>query len=140
MYDSTLPNGKKIILFDGVCNLCDSSVNFIIKHDKKDTFRFVSLQSDLGKKIITYLVIDNIKIDSIVLYDPGKGYYFKSQAILKIINVLGGWFLLFKIANILPKYILDLIYDYVALNRYKWFGKKESCILPNPEIRVKFLN
>jgi predicted DCC family thiol-disulfide oxidoreductase YuxK len=136
---TALPKDKKIILFDGVCNLCDAAMQFIINHDKKDTFRFVSLQSDLGKKIITHLGIDSTKIDSIVLYEPGQAYYYKSQAALKIANELGGIYALFHIAAILPKSILNLIYDYIAKNRYKWYGRKESCMVPSPEVSAKFL-
>jgi predicted DCC family thiol-disulfide oxidoreductase YuxK len=136
---STLPKDKKIILFDGVCNLCDASVQYIIKHDKKDTFRFVSFQSDLGKKIITHIGIDTTKIDSLVLYEPRRTYYYKSQAVLRIAKELGGLYHLFRIACILPKSILNAIYDYVAKNRYKWYGKKEACMLPSPEIKAKFL-
>jgi predicted DCC family thiol-disulfide oxidoreductase YuxK len=84
-----LPPNKKIILFDGVCNLCNSAVQFIIKHDKKDVFRFVALQSELGKEILAYIGIDTKNIDSIVLYEPGVAYYYKSDAALQIANSLG---------------------------------------------------
>ncbi|PZQ80818.1 MAG: thiol-disulfide oxidoreductase, partial [Flavobacterium johnsoniae] len=84
-----LPQDKKIILFDGVCNLCDSSIQFIIKHDKKDIFRFVALQSEIGLEIIKHIGIDTSKIDSILLYEPGKAYYYKAQAALKIAKELG---------------------------------------------------
>nr|WP_162128663.1 DCC1-like thiol-disulfide oxidoreductase family protein [Flavobacterium phycosphaerae] len=134
-----LPKDKKIILFDGVCNLCDSSVQFLIKHDKNDSFRFVSLQSDLGKKIITHIGIDLTKIDSLVLYEPGKAYYCKSQAVLRTANELGGIYRLLNLVAIFPTPFLNLVYDYIAKNRYRWFGKKESCRLPSPELLAKFL-
>ena len=79
-----LPQDKKIILFDGVCNLCNSSVQYVIKHDKKDVFRFVSLQSELGQKILKHIGINPIHTDSIVLYEPGISYYYKSTAALQI--------------------------------------------------------
>ena len=79
-----LPPNKKIILFDGVCNLCNTAVQFIIEHDKKDVFRFVALQSDLGQEIIKHIGIDTKVIDSIVLYQPGIAYYYKSAAALEI--------------------------------------------------------
>ena len=77
-----LPENKKIILFDGLCNLCEASVQFVIKHDKKDIFRFVSLQSDLGKKIIKHIGLENKNIDSVILYEPGIAYNYKSAAAL----------------------------------------------------------
>ena len=130
---------KKIILFDGVCNLCDSSVQFIIKHDKKDVFRFVALQSDLGIEICNYIGVDRTKIDSIILYNPGVAYYYKSSAVLEIGNELGGVYSLVSIFKILPERIRNYIYDYIAKNRYKWYGKKESCMIPTPELKAKFL-
>lgn len=134
-----LPKNKKIILFDGVCNLCDSSVQFIIKNDKKDIFRFVALQSDLGKKIINYIGINFNKIDSILLYEPEKAYYYKAEAVIKILKLLGGFYFVFSIFSIVPKSITNYFYDYIAKNRYKWYGKKESCMLPKPELKSKFL-
>ena len=134
-----LPQDKKIILFDGVCNLCDASVQYIIKHDKKDVFRFVSLQSELGEKIINYIGVDRSKTDSIVVYDPRIAYYTKAEATLIIAKELGGWISLLSIFSILPTFIQNFGYDIVAKNRYKWYGKKESCMLPTPEISSKFL-
>ena len=134
-----LPENKKIILFDGVCNLCNSSVQFVIQHDEKDIFRFVALQSDLGKEIIKHIGIDATKIDSIILYEPGIAYYYKSNATIKIAETLGEFLSMIWIFKILPLSIRDLVYDYIAKNRYKWYGKKESCMLPTPEIQSKFL-
>jgi predicted DCC family thiol-disulfide oxidoreductase YuxK len=134
-----LPLNKKIILFDGVCNLCNSAVQFVIKHDKNDVFRFVALQSELGKEIIKHIGIDSKKIDSIVLYEPGVAYYYKSDAALEIARNLGGIFHLGTIFRIIPTGIRNQLYDYIAQNRYKWYGKKESCMLPTPELKAKFL-
>ncbi|MFV5684614.1 thiol-disulfide oxidoreductase DCC family protein [Flavobacterium sp. GB2R13] len=134
-----LPKDKKIILFDGVCNLCDSVVQFIIKHDKKDVFRFVALQSDLGQEIIKYIGIDTKKIDSIILYQPGIAYYYKSEAALEIAKNLGGIYYFGTLFSILPISFNNYIYDYIAKNRYKWYGKKESCIIPTKELQAKFL-
>lgn len=133
-----LPQNKKIILFDGVCNFCNDWVNYIIKKDKKDVFRFVSLQSELGQKIQQYLGIADRGIDSIVLYIPNQAYYYKSGAVLEIANELPylNWLSLFKI---FPTLLRDSIYDYIAKNRYKWYGKRESCIIPTPELKAKFL-
>ena len=132
-----LPKDKKIILFDGVCNLCDSAVQFIIKHDTKDVFRFVALQSALGQKIIRR--IDTSNIDSIILYEPEKGYHYKAKAALEIVKHLSGASKVLLVFTILPISLLNRIYDFIAKNRYKWFGKKDSCMLPTPDLTSKFL-
>ncbi|MDN3677089.1 DCC1-like thiol-disulfide oxidoreductase family protein [Flavobacterium paronense] len=134
---SDLPKDKKIILFDGVCNLCNSSVQFVIKHDKKDVFRFVALQSELGQKIIRR--IDTFNIDSIILYEPEKGYRYKARAALEIVKHLSGAYRVLLVFTILPTSLLNRIYDFIAKNRYKWFGKKESCMIPTPDLANKFL-
>ena len=134
-----LPKNKKIILFDGVCNLCNSSVQYVIKHDKKDIFRFVSLQSEVGQKILKHIGISQNSLDSIVLYEPGKAYYLKSNAALQIAKNLGGIFTYSTLFRIIPTSLRDIIYDFVAKNRYKWYGKQNSCMLPTKELRDKFL-
>jgi predicted DCC family thiol-disulfide oxidoreductase YuxK len=134
-----LPKGKKIILFDGVCNLCDASVHYVIKHDKNDLFRFVALQSDLGQAILKHIGINPSHIDSIILYEPGVAYYYKSSAALEIANGLKGIFTLATLFQILPTVLRDYVYDYVAKNRYKWYGKKQECLVPNEEVVSKFL-
>ncbi|HEU4791081.1 MAG TPA: thiol-disulfide oxidoreductase DCC family protein [Flavobacterium sp.] len=134
-----LPPNKKIILFDGVCNLCNSAVQFVIKHDKKDTFRFVALQSELGQEILAYIGIDAKNIDSIVLYEPGIAYYYKSDAALQIARSLNGIFSFGTAFKVIPTRIRNYLYDYIAKNRYDWYGKKESCMIPTPELKIKFL-
>ncbi len=134
-----LPAGKKIILFDGLCNLCEASVQFVIKYDKDDVFRFVSLQSELGQKIIAHIGINAKNIDSVVLYQPGVAYYYKSNAALQIARGLGGIFHLGTIFRIIPTGFRNLIYDYVAKNRYKWHGKKDVCLVPTAALEAKFL-
>ncbi|SHH49864.1 thiol-disulfide oxidoreductase DCC family protein [Flavobacterium defluvii] len=134
-----LPNNKKIILFDGACNLCNGAVHFIIKHDKKDVFRFVALQSDLGKEICNYIGVDQTKIDSIILFNSGVAYYYKSSAVIEIASDLGGIYSLLSIFKIFPEKLRNYVYDYIAKNRYKWYGKKESCMIPTPELKAKFL-
>lgn len=136
---TNLPQDKKIILFDGICNLCDSSIQFIIKHDKKDIFRFVALQSEIGQEIIEHIGIDIAKIDSILLYEPGKAYYYKAEAALKIAKELGGIYTAISWFSILPKFLTNSVYDYIARNRYKWYGKKDACMIPTPELKAKFL-
>ncbi|KQB40661.1 putative thiol-disulfide oxidoreductase DCC [Flavobacterium daejeonense] len=134
-----LPKNKKIILFDGICNLCNSSVQFIIERDKKDVFRFVALQSELGQEICNYVGIDQKTTDSIILYEPGTAYYLKSEAALKIVAEFHSVYTLLGIFKIFPIGIRDSIYDYVAKNRYKWYGKKEQCMIPTLELKAKFL-
>ncbi|MFV8269391.1 thiol-disulfide oxidoreductase DCC family protein [Flavobacterium sp. GT2N3] len=134
-----IPKDKKIILFDGVCNLCDSAVQKIIKHDTKDVFRFVALQSVLGQKIVKHLKIDTQKTDSIILYEPGFAYYYKSEAVLEIAKHLGSIFYFITFFSILPTSFNNYIYDYIAKNRYKWYGKKEACLIPTKALKAKFL-
>lgn len=135
-----LPKNKKIILFDGVCNLCDAAVQFVIKYDKKDEFRFVTLESELGQKILIHIGISTTNIDSIILYNPGIAYYYKSTAALEIARNLGGFFHFGTVFVIIPTRIRNYLYDYIAKNRYKWYGKKETCMLPSTENKSKFLS
>lgn len=134
-----LPQDKKIILFDGVCNLCDATVQFIIKHDKNDIFRFVALQSDLGQEIVKHIGLDISKTDSIILYQPGHAYYYKAEAAFKIANELNSIYSFISVFSILPKWLSNKGYDYIARNRYKWYGKKNECMIPTPEMQAKFL-
>lgn len=135
-----LESEKKIILFDGVCNLCNRSIQFIIKRDSKDVFRFASLQSDLGKKLLAERNINPQETDSIVLIEPNVAYYTKSSAAIEIAKELGGLWSLIGVFNyILPENIRDHIYGFIAKNRYKWFGKKDECPLPTPEQKRKFI-
>lgn len=135
----TLPKHKKLILFDGVCNLCNSSVQYVIKHDKNNVFLFAALQSDIGQQIIEAYKIDTNKVDSILLYTPEKGVDYKSTAALKIASQLGFPQNLMTVFFIIPPFIRNWVYDYIAKNRYKWYGKKESCWIPTPELKSKFL-
>jgi predicted DCC family thiol-disulfide oxidoreductase YuxK len=134
-----LPPNKKIILFDGVCNLCDSAVQFVIQHDKKDVFRFVAIQSELGEQILKHIGINPMNIDSVILYEPGIAYYYKSDAALQIAKNLGGFFHFGTFFRIIPTGISNKLYDYIAKNRYKWYGKKETCLIPTLELKSKFL-
>ena len=129
---------KKIILFDGVCNLCNNAVVFVIKRDKKDVFRFAAIQSDEGEKLIKEHTIDTSKTDSIILIEENK-YSVKSTAALKIAKHLNGAYPLLYGFIILPAIFRNWVYDIIAKNRYKWFGKKDSCMIPTPELTSKFL-
>lgn len=134
-----MEENKKIILFDGVCNLCNSSVQFVIKRDKKDLFRYAALQSEVGQQLVAERHIDTRQVDSIILIEPGVAYYTKSDAALEIAKDLGGFWKLSSIFMWIPRAIRNAVYDFVARNRYKWFGRKEACMIPTPELRAKFL-
>ncbi|MHC5309939.1 thiol-disulfide oxidoreductase DCC family protein [Myroides sp. LJL116] len=134
-----LPQDKSIILFDGVCNLCDSVVQRIIKADKKDQFRFIALQSNKGKTLLTQLGINPLAMDSIVFYQPGKGHWIKSQAVVHIAAQLKGIYRIVCLANLFPQSWMDRLYEVVANNRYRLFGKKSSCLLPDKKTLDKFL-
>ena len=132
------PKNKKIILFDGVCNLCNQTVQTVIKRDEKGIFRFAPLQSKIGLQIVNERGIDAEALDSIVLIDPGVAYYSKSTAAIEIAKHLKG-FKWLKYTKPLPEGLRDAIYDIIAKNRYKWWGKQESCMMPNPEVEALFL-
>ncbi|MGW9686353.1 thiol-disulfide oxidoreductase DCC family protein [Flagellimonas sp. 2504JD1-5] len=130
---------KKIILFDGVCNLCNGAVQFIIKRDKKDVFRYAALQSEVGKQLIAERAIDTSKVDSIILIEPSVAYFTKSDAAIQISQDFGGLWKAMTIFTWIPKIFRDGIYDLIAKNRYKWFGRKDACMIPTPELKAKFL-
>jgi predicted DCC family thiol-disulfide oxidoreductase YuxK len=130
---------NSIILFDGVCNVCSGAVQFVIKRDKKNNFRFASLQSVEGQKLLTHYKLPANDFNSFVLIE-NDSVYLKSDGALRVAKKLAGlWPLLYGFI-IVPKFLRDSIYDLIARNRYKWFGKKDSCMIPTPEIREKFLN
>lgn len=131
--------GHQVILFDGVCNLCNSVVQFLIKRDKTDTFRFASLQSEAGQQILGQHQLPTQNFNSFVLYKNNK-IYQKSTAALLVAKALPGWWPLLAAFIIIPPLLRDPLYDIIAQNRYKWFGKKESCPLPSAETRKKFFN
>lgn len=127
-----------IIFFDGVCNLCEKSVKFIIKRDKDKKFRFVSFQSETGQKLLLKHNYNNNKFDTLVLLKNEK-IYTKSTAALLISKELNGLWKLLYIFIFLPKLIRDPLYLFISNNRYKWFGKKDFCWLPSPEHKSRFL-
>ncbi|WP_159023414.1 thiol-disulfide oxidoreductase DCC family protein [Formosa sp. L2A11] len=134
-----LHKNEELVLFDGVCNLCDHSVQFIIKHDKKNRFRFTTLQGKTAQPIIKSFNIDTDKTDSILLYTPNNKLYTKSSAALKIASKLSFPICALAIFLIIPKFIRDAVYDYIARNRYQWYGKKEACMIPTKALKNKFL-
>lgn len=127
-----------VILFDGVCNLCNGSVNFIIKRDRKDRFRFASIQSSEGDKIINQLGLSELSENSFILIESSKVFTKSTAALLIAKNLSGLWPILY-IFTIIPKPIRDFVYGIVARNRYSWFGKRESCMIPTHEVKRKFL-
>ncbi len=129
---------KDIILFDGVCNLCNNAINFVIDHDPDDNFRFAALRSKTGLELLNKYGIDPDKTDSIVLISNGHAFA-KAEAALRISKKLSGAWKLAYGLNIIPGFIKNPVYDFIARNRYKWFGKMESCRLPSPELKQKFL-
>ena len=130
--------GKSIILFDGVCNLCNNSVQFIIKKDAKKHFLFSSLQSDAGQEILLHFKLKNLDFDSILLLENDI-IYEKSTAILRISKKLPGIYKLLYVFIIIPKFIRDYVYSIISKNRYKWFGKRDSCMIPKKELKLRFL-
>ncbi|MGR7814204.1 thiol-disulfide oxidoreductase DCC family protein [Lacinutrix undariae] len=134
-----LPKHKQLILFDGVCNLCNHAIQYVIKHDKNDVFMFAALESDTGQQIIKHYNIDVNKIDSILLYSEVFGLKYKSSAAIKIGSQLGFPQYLIGVFYIVPTFIRNFAYDFIAKNRYRWFGKKASCMIPSVALKSKFL-
>lgn len=129
---------EPVILFDGVCNLCNSSVLFIIQRDPKARFRFASLQSDFGKAQMLRFGLNSSALNSVLLIKH-ETLYQKSNAALEIArNLTGGWPLLYGF-KIIPVFLRDWIYNWIARNRYRWFGKKDACMIPTPELKSRFV-
>tara|TARA_Y100000385_G_scaffold199590_1_gene206701 strand:- start:561 stop:944 length:384 start_codon:yes stop_codon:yes gene_type:complete len=126
-----------IIFFDGVCNLCQGSVRYLIKNDKKGVLKFASLQGNYAKDFVNETEIQSMQ--SILFFD-GKMLYKKSTAVLKLSRLLGGWNQLLLLGYILPRFVRDWLYNIVAKNRYRWFGKKDQCMLPYKGFENRFLD
>lgn len=132
-------NEKKILLFDGICNLCNRLVQFIIKRDPKAIFRFAALQSKTGQDILLHMKLPMGDFNSIVYIRDGK-CLFKSSAILHVLYDIGGVWKLFYAFIFMPPFIRDFAYTIFAKTRYKVFGKRETCMIPSPEIKDRFLD
>lgn len=130
---------KAIILFDGVCNLCNSSVNFIINHDTNNYFLFAPLQSEKANELLSEFNIDSNQTSSFVLIENNR-IYLKSTAALKCALRLNKLYPLLYIFIIVPPFLRNTVYNFIARNRYKWFGKKDSCMIPSEEIKSKFIS
>ena len=126
-----------IVFFDGVCNLCQGSVRYLIKHDKKGVLKFASLQGNYAKDFVNETEIQSMQ--SIMFFD-GKMLYKKSTAVLKLSRLLGGWHQLLLLGYILPRFVRDWLYNIVAKNRYRWFGKKDQCMQPSKGFENHFLD
>ncbi|MBV4356945.1 thiol-disulfide oxidoreductase DCC family protein [Pinibacter aurantiacus] len=126
-----------VILFDGVCNLCNSSVQFVIKRDKQNRFQFASLQSDFGQRILSQHNLSSSDFNSFLLFENDK-LFTKSTGALKVLSQLQNW-RWSTIFLFIPKFIRDAVYSFIARNRYRWFGKREACWVPTPELKAKFL-
>jgi len=129
---------QNIIIFDGVCNFCNSAVNFIIKRDPTSKFLFTPLQSKTAEELIIKYKVINYDFGSIILIKDGEKF-FRSDAVFEIVKDLSGYWYLFRISRIIPLVIRDYIYNLVSKNRYRIFGKKDSCMIPTKELQKKFL-
>ena len=128
---------KQILFFDGVCNICNGFVDFIIVRDKKQLFMFAPLQGEAAKRSLPASLLEDL--NTVVLWNQGEAFK-KSDAALCVLSQLGGAWALMKIFWVVPKFLRDMVYDLVAKNRYQLFGKRETCRLPTPEERARFLD
>lgn len=129
---------KPVILFDGICNLCNNSVQFVIKRDPEGIFKYASLQSDFGQQLLKEFNLPADKFNSFILFQDHK-IYTRSTGALKMLAQLKGW----KWASIffiVPRFIRDGIYNFISKYRYSWFGKREECIIPTQELKARFID
>ncbi|MCB0631988.1 MAG: thiol-disulfide oxidoreductase DCC family protein [Saprospiraceae bacterium] len=127
-----------ILLFDGVCNLCNAFVQFVIRHDPEAVFRFTPLQSEIGQELSAKAGFPVNELSTVILYYRGR-FYTHSDVALEVVRRLPGiWSMLYGFV-IIPKFLRDAIYNWVARNRYRWFGKRESCMMPTPDVKRRFL-
>jgi predicted DCC family thiol-disulfide oxidoreductase YuxK len=129
---------QPIVLFDGVCNFCNNTINFVIKRDRKNTLRFTTLQSFPANQLLEQYGLSGSGMQSFVFIENGKAYT-KSTAALRVCKYLTLFWPLVYAFIIVPRFIRDGVYDYIASNRYKWFGSKEECMVPNAAVKRKFL-
>lgn len=131
-------NTDPVILFDGICNFCNSAVNFTIKRDKHKKIKFAPLQSDTGKSILKQHGLPENYSSSFLFIENGK-LYNRSAAALRVCRYLSGLWPLCYSLIIIPAFIRNAVYDFIAKNRYKWFGQKDACMVPTPDVRARFL-
>ncbi|MGV3585395.1 MAG: thiol-disulfide oxidoreductase DCC family protein [Adhaeribacter sp.] len=127
-----------VILFDGVCNLCNGFVQFVISHDPAGRFKFAALQSETGQQLLQNFQPGVYNLDTVILIENNKLYH-RSTAALRILRHLSGAWPLLYLAIILPVFFRDRVYNFVARNRYRWLGQRESCLMPTPALKARFL-
>jgi predicted DCC family thiol-disulfide oxidoreductase YuxK len=135
---TAIPKGKSVLLFDGVCNLCNSSVQFVLKRDLRERFLFASLQSEAGQELMKAHGLDPASLNTVVLIDQDKAYT-RSSAGLQVCKYLGFPWSLMGVFWIVPAALRNWVYNWIARNRYRWFGKQEYCMMPTPEYKARFL-
>ncbi len=135
----TIPRDKPILLFDGVCNLCNGFVQFVILRDPRAKFRFAALQSEVGQQLLREANMPVEELSTVVLYENDR-FYTHSSVPLRVVKQFGGAWPLLSGLVIVPKFIRDGIYNWIARNRYRWFGKQESCMIPTPELKSRFIS
>lgn len=133
-----LRSEQPIILFDGVCNLCEGFVQWVIRRDPDAIFQFAPLQSDVGERLLAECGLDGDPLEGVVLVEDSRCYR-KSDAVIRVAALLGFPYALLGPTRFAPRLLRDLIYDFVADRRYGWFGKKDACMMPTPDIRERFL-
>jgi predicted DCC family thiol-disulfide oxidoreductase YuxK len=127
-----------LILFDGVCNLCNGFVQFVIRHDKRGIFRFASLQSETARNLLQPLAFQTEPMNTIVLIENGK-IYTRSKAVIRIAKQLDGFYKAAILLYIFPSFLSDAVYNFISRNRYRIFGKRSSCMVPSPDLKSRFL-
>lgn len=136
---TSLPKNAPVLLFDGVCNLCNNTVQFCINNDTDGNIYYASLQSEVGQAFLEKHRFDTRTFSTVILVEDNK-FYTKSDAPLRLTRYFTNPF--WRLTNvfwIVPKFIRNAVYDYIAKNRYKWFGKREACMLPTPDLKQRFL-
>ena len=136
--DREMPDDASIVLFDGVCNLCSGFVQFVYPRDPEGKYRFASLQSDVGQALLAEHDLPTDELESIVLIEDGESYV-KSAAVIQIATGLGGAYRLLSPFRYVPAAVRDRVYDFVADHRYKWFGRKDRCMMPSGDVQSRFL-
>ncbi len=136
--DTEVPAEHPVLLFDGVCNLCNQSIQFVIRNDPDAVFRFAPLQSDVGQELLSEFGMPTDELESVVLVE-GDEYYTKSSAALRTAKHLGGVYRLLWPLRVIPRRLRNVVYDFIANRRYRWFGKRDSCMMPTPDIEARFL-
>jgi predicted DCC family thiol-disulfide oxidoreductase YuxK len=136
--ERTRPAGGAILLFDGVCNVCNRAVQFVIAHDSDAYFRFAALQSPAGQRILAQHGVARDVTETIVLVEDG-GWYVRSDAVVRLVRHLSGGWRLLRFLAIVPRPLRDWAYRRFAASRYRWFGRRATCMIPSPELRARFL-